>query len=145
MLNRLIIQLCLLIVISGTIAEVLHSFGVNYIFGVIMGIAIQYGLYNAFVYALDSYTLLKAKKLENEKLKELSYQLTEVTCPCLQKTKELIPIRLNEPTQYKCNACSKRVSVFVQTETALVTEPIADTSIGGMDELIKSKINESAG
>jgi len=143
MLNKLFVQLSLLFIVTGVIAVILHTLGVNYILGAIAGIIIQYGIYNVFVYSLETYTILKAKKLENEKIKELSYQVAEVTCPCAQKTKEIVPLRLNEPTVYKCNACSKQVRVYVQTETVLVTEPIADTSLSGIDELIKSKINES--
>jgi hypothetical protein len=143
MLSKLFVQLSLLFIITGIIAAILHTFGINYILGIIAGIIIQYGIYNIFIYTLETYTILKAKKLENERIKELSYQVVEVVCPCLQKTKEIVPLRLNEPTVYKCNTCSKQVRVFVQTETVLVTEPIADTSLNGIDELIKSKINES--
>ena len=72
MLNKLFVQLSLLFIVTGVIAVILHTLGVNYILGAIAGIIIQYGIYNVFVYSLETYTILKAKKLENEKIKELS-------------------------------------------------------------------------
>jgi hypothetical protein len=72
---------------------------------------------------------LKNKKLENERIKEFSLQGLEVTCPCLLKKTEFVPIVLNTNNNYKCDYCQKNVSVYIAAETALVTETIASVTL----------------
>jgi|LakMenE18May11ns_1017448.scaffolds.fasta_scaffold9867201_3 hypothetical protein len=140
MVSQIIRQIFFLIFISCTIGFILQSFGVNIYIGVIAGIIMQYVIYNVFVYILKVYEKTKLQKLEVEKLKQMAYQGTEVTCPC--KHKQFAFIRLNTSNYYKCEKCKKTVSVFVSTETAIVTEPIADTNISSIDNMLQEKLNE---
>ena len=144
MIKMLLFQATLLIVVAGLIGSVLSHFGIPFIIGTLLGVAVQYGVYNAYAHGIEAYVVLKAKKLEAAKLKELSYQGVNVTCPCSRKVNEFIPIRVSEPNYYKCGTCSKTVSVFIATETALITEPIANTDIGAVETLLTNKINEIA-
>lgn len=116
--------------------------GIGLIVSIGLSVVIQYALYNAYVYGFDTLTSLRLKKLEIERLKQLSFQGTEVTCPCSLQTKEFVPLRLNKPNYYKCKSCSKTVGVFTSVETALVTEPLADTDLASIEKLLQIKINE---
>lgn len=140
MIKSVIKQLLLLIITAGLIGYILHFFGINYIAGTLIGIIIQYGAYNAFAYGIETYATLRARKLENERIKELTYQGIDVTCPCSRQVKEFVPVRFNAPNYYKCKVCTKTVGVFVAAETALVTEPIADTNLSSIEQIIQNKL-----
>jgi len=129
MLYSIFAPLTLLIIISFFIALVLKSFGIATWIGFIIGIIGQIIIRNMFVTVLDTIVQLKDKKLENERIKEFSYQGLEVACPCTKKHIDFVPIRLNTPNMYKCTGCNKPVSVFINTETAIQTEPITNTDI----------------
>lgn len=141
-MTNLIKQVLLLIIIACTVALFLSTLGINLILGFVIGVILQYALYNAFVYGVDAYTTLKAKKIEYEKIREISQQGIEVTCPCVNKVKEFIPIKLNRPNYYKCSTCNKTVGAFVGVETAVITEPIAETDLSSIERLIETKLNE---
>lgn len=145
MIQQLIKQLLLLIVVAGLIGYTLYSFGVNIIIGILLGVVIQYAVFNAFLYIVDSYTSVRSKKLDVKRLQEMSYQGVEVTCPCADRHKQFVPIRLNSPNYYKCQKCNKTISIFTAVETAIVTEPIGDTDILNLDKLMETKLNESTG
>jgi uncharacterized membrane protein required for colicin V production len=138
----LIKQLIILVVVACILSVILNSVGIGYIVGFLLGIVIQYALYNAYIYAVDAYTILKAKKIEHAKIQEYSQQGMEVTCPCANKNKEFVPIRLNKPNYYKCQMCKKVVGAFVGIETAVITEPVAETDLTSIEKLIETKLNE---
>jgi hypothetical protein len=138
--NRLFFQLIVLILVSVLTGVILSKFGINLLLGILAGVVLQYAVYNGFIYVLETYTAIKAKKLENEQLRELAYQGVTVTCPCLQRVKEFVPIRFNTPNYYKCGTCAKTVNVFIDTETALVTEPLPDTDISSIENMIRNTL-----
>lgn len=142
MVNKLLFQAAILIIVACLVGSSLSYLGIPFIFGTLLGVVIQYGVYNAYIYGVEAYVVLKAKKLEVAKQKELSYQGINVTCPCSRKMNEFIPIRVSEPNFYKCRTCAKTVSVFIAAETALVTEPIANTDVGAIETLLTNKMNE---
>jgi len=143
--RNLIKQVLIFLIVSFLLTFALYSLGINLLISVGLSVVIQYTLYNAYVYGFDTITALRLKKLEVDRLKQLSLQGTEVTCPCSQQTKEFVPIRLNKPNYYRCKACKKTVGVFTSVETALVTEPLADTDLASIEQLLQIKINEHTG
>jgi hypothetical protein len=52
-----------------------------------------------------------------------------VVCPCDKGIVQNIPISLNSKTQYTCDGCSKKITVFIEPKTALATEPLDVTSL----------------
>jgi hypothetical protein len=129
-LLELLFPIFLLVIISVALAVILTiTFGVKFWIGFTLTFLAQIIVYNVFRYAFDAIIALKNKKLENERIKEFTYQGLEVTCPCTKKHIDFVPIRLNTPNMYKCGDCNKSVSVFINAETALQTEPITNTDI----------------
>ena len=124
MLIRLIIQSLIFLSISVVIGFLLTHAGINLWLGIVTGAVIQLLIHNTFVTILDSYITIKDKKLENERIKEFSYQGLEVTCPCSKKQLDFIPVRLNTQNSYRCSGCDKSISIFINAETAMQTEPI---------------------
>lgn len=124
MLIRLIIQSLIFLSISIVIGFLLTHAGINLWLGIVTGAVIQLLIHNTFVTILDSYITIKDKKLENERIKEFSYQGLEVTCPCSKKQLDFIPVRLNTQNSYRCSGCDKSISIFINAETAMQTEPI---------------------
>lgn len=141
-MNRVLFQIGLLTLVAGLFGALFVNLKINFFIGFVFGILVQYGIYHAFAYGLEVYTLIKAKRIENERLKELSLQGMVVTCPCNRKINEFVPIRVGAPNHYKCNECQKTVSVFLNAETAIITEPINNTDIGAIENIINQKINE---
>jgi hypothetical protein len=129
MLGRLITQLLVLVTTAILIGLIFKHLGLALYIGILFGIAIQFGIYHAFITILNAYIELRNKKLENERIKEFSLQGLEVTCPCTLKKREFVPIILNTNNAYKCDHCQKNVSVYISSETALVTETIASVTV----------------
>jgi len=125
MLSRFIKQLSILIIVSIFFGLTLKQFHISLFYSIPFGILIQFGIYYAFITVLNAYVELKNKKLENERIREFSFQGLEVTCPCVQQKTEFVPIVLNTNNAYKCNYCQKNISVYIVPETALVTETVA--------------------
>jgi DNA-directed RNA polymerase subunit RPC12/RpoP len=124
---RPIISLLIIVSVALLTGLFLASFGVKLWLGILVGIIIQFIAHNVYVSILDTYVALRNKKLENERIKEFSHQGLEVTCPCSKKRVDFVPIRLNEANSYKCNECEKTVSVYINADTALQTDPIIST------------------
>lgn len=133
MLRKVSFQLFCLVAVSVLFGIWATTVGINFFLGLATGIAIQYISYNIFISILNSVVLLKNKKLENERLKEFSYQGLEMECPCFKKAKELVPIRFNTPNYYRCNECKKQLSVIITAESAVVTEPILNTDLPSLN------------
>lgn len=129
MIQTLLKQILPLIIGAFLGGAVFASLGANFFLGFGVGIAIQYALYYGFVNILNAVVALKNKKLENERIKEFSYQGLEVKCPCFKQHKDIVPIRLNTSNYYKCGDCGKSISVIINSETAVVTEPLVSTEL----------------
>ena len=123
MVKKVLAQLIPLAFGSIVFSVLLHYFNVSYIVGGLFGVAVQFAGFYAFRSCLNAYVALQNKKLENERMKELSYQGLGVTCPCFKAVREFVPIKLNAPNYYKCSECKKVIGVYITPETALVTEP----------------------
>jgi hypothetical protein len=139
MLRKVSFQLFSLTMVSLLFGYWTTTIGVNIIVGTLTGAVIQFLGFNAFSTVFNSIVLLKNKKLENERLKEFSYQGLELECPCYKKEKELVPVRFNTPNYYRCKACNKQLSVIVTAESAVVTEPILNTDLSSLDTSIIEK------
>ncbi len=145
MVFNIIKQILALIGTAIAIGIILTIFGINIYLGIVAGIALQFIIYNGFRYVVDSLVLIKMRQQENEKLRELSKQVAEVTCPCGQQSKEVVPIRIDRPTDFKCKKCNKNIAVYTTIETAVITEPIANTDLSSIETIIENKLNESTG
>lgn len=116
-----------------------YQFGVGLLFSLGLSLITLYSVSFIYDQFINIFLAVKFKKIELEKIKELSYQTIEVTCPCSKTAKQFIPIRVDRPNYYKCNKCERTVGVYINVETVLVTEPIANTSV---DLLLANKLNE---
>jgi len=143
MLKKLAFQSIALITVSLLIGLCLSSFGVNTIVGILIGAFLQIVGFSVYNSLLSTFIALKVKKIELQKLKELSFQGLEVTCPCYKKITDFVPITLNTSNYYKCKECSKLVSVQVFSETAITTEPLTTELPIIDDSLIKKITNEN--
>lgn len=81
-----------------------------------------------FFYFYGEY--LKNKKMEliisaeAEITKEKLKQFTDVECPCDRKIQTNIPLNIYGKNNYVCPGCNKQVNVYIETKTALSTEPV---------------------
>jgi len=139
MAKRLLGQLISLLLVSVIFSVLLKHFDVSYWVGGLFGIAVQFAGFYAFKAILSTYAALQDKKLENERIKELSYQGLSVACPCYKAVKQFVPIKLNAPNYYKCGDCNKLVGVYVNAETAIVTEP-QESSLEAVNSLLSKSV-----
>jgi len=140
MFIKLFIQLITLISLSTLAGFLFSSLSLNFFIGFFVATVCQFLFYYAYANVLEIYVALKNKGLENERLKQLSYQSIQVTCPCHKQIKDLIPVKLNTSNYYKCRDCQKTVSILISSETAIATEPIINTEV---DPLILEKIKNA--
>ena len=110
--------------LSGFLAKELKF---SFFLGVGIGLSLQFLVYYIYSNSFTAYILLKNKKLENERIKEFSYQGVEVTCPCYKKINAFVPIRLNTDNSYTCQECKKDVAIYIDVSTAVTTQPINNT------------------
>jgi len=143
MLKKLLSQIFSLAIVSCLFGALAASLGASFLVGVGIGVVIQFAVYYGFLTALNAYALVQNKKLENERIKELSFQTLDVTCPCFKQNKDIVPVRLNTDNRYKCNECGKTVSVIISAETAVVTEPILNTDISFLNKNITEKLSNA--
>ena len=144
MLRTVFAQLGILVAVSILSGYWFATLGGNFFVGVATGVLLQYGAFYLITTLLNVYVALKNKKLENERLKEFSYQGLEVTCPCFKQFKQIVPVRLNTSNYYKCVECNKAVSVIVDATTATVTEPISNTFPAIDMEILKNISNANS-
>jgi hypothetical protein len=141
MFKKLALQLLALVSVSlfcGYVFSTLHS---HFLVGVFIGTIIQVLGFYLYSNLLNLYITIKAKKLEVEKLREMSFQSVEVTCPCFKQIADIVPFRFNTPNYYKCRDCNKTISIHTTTETAVVTEPVIATEI---EPVLLEKIKNAA-
>lgn len=141
MIQRFIIPTILLFLVAFVVSVFLTIFHIAWWLGFLVGILGQIIIYNSFTSILDVYVTIKNKKLENERIAEFSYQGLEVQCPCNKKRRDFVPIRLNDLNMYKCGECDKSISVYINAETALQTEPIISTDTSAALTPILNNIN----
>jgi hypothetical protein len=138
--NTLIKQLVILVGATAAITIFITSQGISIPASIAISFVLQFAVYNGFNYIVDSFTISRVRKIEYEKIRELSYQTADVTCPCSPVHRQLVPIRLNTDNQYICNSCQKLIKIYINIETVLATEPITETD---PQILFKSKINDT--
>jgi hypothetical protein len=142
MLRRLVSQLCIIIAVALCFGLLFNAVSLNFYLGIAFGIVIQFAAFRAFSYGLEVYATLKNKQLENERIKEFSYQGLAVECPCSKKIKDFVPVKLNSSNYYKCKECNKTVGIVLAAETALVTEPIANTATGDVEAIFNKLVEQ---
>jgi hypothetical protein len=133
-------SLVTLFAISGTLSFAfssnLQSFAKVFLFTTLMQI-LFYNIYRTIVTFLMS-------KMDLEKIKELSMQGCELSCPCDKTIKNFIPIRLNQDNSYKCLECNKNVKVDLEFKSFLQTEPInLEKSNNAFDLVYQKTIKEN--
>jgi uncharacterized protein YlaI len=139
---RPFIQTTILIFVSVLAGFVCDELGINFWVGLFLGLALQFLIFNIYSNILTIYVNLKNKKLENERIKEFSYQGSEVTCPCYKKIKSFVPIRLNTDNSYLCQECKKEIAVYIDVSTAITTQPIDNTK-EALKTIVDSYVPES--
>jgi len=101
--------------------------GLDIFLGFFAGVCFQFVFSYAIQQFINAYVELQNKALENERIKQFSMQSVEVVCPCHLKIKEAVPFRFNTENRYRCKECRKAISIFVEPQTAVFTEPLQDT------------------
>lgn len=124
-----LMQIVTFVTITTITGFIFHKLNLNFFLGLAAGASVQFLLSYIVDSILTLYAAIKNKELENERIKEFSIQGIEVECPCHKKIKEFVPIKLNFDNKYKCRECQKTVSVIVEANTAIATQPIYDTSV----------------
>ena len=126
-MNNIVKQLLTFFVVTSILTILLYSLSINIVIAIATSIVIQFALYNGYMYIVDSITFTRIKKIEAEKLNELTKQVVAVTCPCPDKNKELINLRFDKENYHTCNKCQKKIKTYVDVGTVLATEPILQT------------------
>lgn len=142
MLRKLVVQVSALIAVATLTGILFTTLGINFFIGFFLGVAVQFGAYYGYVNALNAYVLLRNKKLDNERLREFSRQGLRVTCPCHKRVEDFVPVRLNTQNYYKCTECNKTISVYINAETAVATEPL-DGSLQYLNQVLEQGIKDA--
>jgi transposase-like protein len=85
---------------------------------------IGFYFYGEYIKFINSKLAIEA---EIKAMEEISKISTDVICPCDKRIVTTIPLNLKEKNEYICQGCTKKVSVFIETKTAIATEPMDET------------------
>lgn len=143
-MSKVITQIILFVLVTTVLIAFFAHFHINIFVNIALSILLQYAGFTAYKNIMETLVYKKIQQLEIAKLKEASYQLAEVVCPCSKNVKQIIPLRLNTNNYYKCKKCGKTVAVYIAIETAITTEPITNVDLSTIDNLLLNKLNESA-
>lgn len=81
---------------------------------------LQFVVYNTYINIIS----LFRRRVENQRIAELSKQGVEITCPCAKGMKHFIPIRLDEDNSYRCLDCPNYVRVDVDVKPYITSDVI---------------------
>lgn len=123
-LLTLIKSISITVLVAVTVSYFLASFSVPFLNTFVFCIITQF----LFFYFYGEYVKNKQNKfllaMELKEIEEQNKQSTTVTCPCDRNIQTTIPIDVNGVNDYVCPGCSKNISVFLTTKTALATTPV---------------------
>lgn len=139
MVFKTIVQLLTLLSVSLLTGFLTKELGLSFWLGCGIGLSLQFFIYYIYSNVFTVYFLLKNKKLENERIKEFSYQGAEVVCPCHKKVKAFVPIRFNTDNLYTCQECKKDVAIYIDISTVVTTQPM-DNSKEALKEIVESAL-----
>jgi hypothetical protein len=127
--KKILISLGLTVGVSLVCSLFLLNFGFNFLYSFLFFILLQF--IGFFFYG--EYIRLRDNKLsvlaEIKALEEISKVTTVVTCPCDRALTASVPLSLHKKNEYVCAGCDKKISVIVETKTALATEPMNFTRL----------------
>lgn len=121
---KLLRSLSIIIIVSCIFAYIFFdgkTYGSFLRAAVVFG-AIQIAIHYGYVICTEFFIGLKFKKLEIEKLKQLSKITYQSVCPCPFKHQQLIPLILDKDNSYSCDRCNKDVGVNIAIDSVLKTE-----------------------
>ncbi len=122
----------LLLVVSSCVAAMLADTVWSFVRWFIVANVAQIVVYNIY----RQIVALLVQRTINNRISEYTKQGVEVTCPCSKAIKNLIPIQVNTDNSYKCLDCNKNVSVRVDVQTFLETQPVdLEKSAAALDQV----------
>jgi len=116
-------SLSITLVITCTISSLFWAIGFPFIHIAIFSFVGQLVFFYVFNTILQYSTLLKNKKLENERIAEFTKQGIDLECAnCNQKN--FVPIRFAEDNTFTCLKCTEANAVYINITTAQTTNPV---------------------
>jgi len=125
--KKLIYSLVITCFVSAVISLFLLNFQFNFFYSFVFFILLQFlgfFFYGEYVRLRDNRLAVMA---EIKAMEEISKITTRVVCPCDRALVKNLPISLHKKNEYVCDGCNKKISVLVETKTALATEPMDET------------------
>ena len=142
---RLLKSVLLTFLVSTSISYFLIFLGFSFLPSFILLTVIQF----LFFYFYGEYANKKRAesfiKLQEKIVESNSKQTTTVVCPCDRRIQTTIPIDINSENKYICQGCDKQISVFIETKTALSTEPATSNPLNSpiLLEQLENIINKN--
>lgn len=129
MKNQIIRSLSITFAVSLVCSLFLLNFNFNFVYSFLFFTLTQF----VGFYFYGEYIRFKNNKFaieaEIKAMEELSKVTTDVFCPCDKRVVTTIPLNLKDKNEYTCQGCLKKIAVFIETRTALITEPMDKTML----------------
>lgn len=138
--QRIVVSLVITVAVSVIFSLFLLNFNFNFFASFAFFTLLQFVgfyFYGEFIKRKNAKMALEAELKSLEFFQKIS---TEVVCPCDKNVTTTIPVALNQKNYYTCSGCNKRISVYLEPKTALVTEPQDESSLD--DPRFVSHVNE---
>jgi len=123
-LLKLLKSLIITLTVSGSVAYFLTFTGISFLPSFIFFTVAQFLFFYFYGEYINKKNLETIIKAETNIFKEKQKQTSTVICPCDRKIETNIPLNLNSQNFYTCPGCDKKITVFIETKTALSTEPV---------------------
>jgi hypothetical protein len=126
---RIIKSLIITLAVSTTIAYFLTNFNFNFFSTFSIAVIVQFLIFYFYGEYVKNNNYKFLLKVEKEIAIQRNKQTATVLCPCDRRVESIIPINVEGPNSYICPGCEKQISVFVETKTALSTEPVVNNPL----------------
>lgn len=118
-------SIILTLTISGIVGFFLLIFNIPFIQSFLFFTAVQFIFFYFYGNSVKNKTNKLILETELKAIEERSKQTTTVLCPCDRNIQTTIPLSINGDNSYMCPGCDKKISVFIETKTALSTTPVS--------------------
>ena len=140
-------SLLLLSIISSLGATISYYCGYDFMYSFLAITLIQIVISAAVNTVVSSYTALKNKELENDRLRLYAVQSAELKCAFCGEV-SVVPIRMDVDNEYECPSCTKRNSVYLnitvaRSTTPMSVSPLSTSIINDEEDAILEQIKES--
>ena len=119
MIGSILRSLGITCIVSGGIAYFATAFNIDFVKSFILASLAQLAIWQV----VNHFSNIKLKQIQQKGQEIETMQFLSIPCAGC-KTSNLVSIRMDDKNSFECTNCKKTNAVYIDTSTAIITEPI---------------------